>query len=209
MPKDATPRTQAGAFAALLDHLGIDCLTVAGNSAGGAAAMWFAIDFSERTRGLILLSSAVPGPIPAPIPGFVARHDFVYWAAIKLAPGKLLRLLFPSSVHLSGRQKSFIMENAFMAGLPISSRADGIAFDNRQSNPEVNRIPYGEIRVPTLIFGSSDDARELAGVQRIAAGIANSHLVPMTGGHVLIGHESQIRQQIDRFVAQVQEVHQP
>lgn len=209
MPKDATPRAQAGAFAALLDHLGIARVTVAGNSAGGAAAMWFAIDFPQRTQGLILLSSAVPGPIPDQVPEFVVRHDFIYWAAIKLAPGKLLGLLFPPSVHLTAEQRSFIIDNAFMAGLPISSRADGIVFDNKQSNPEVNRIPYSEIRVPTLIFQSSDDARELAGGRRISAGIANSHLVTMTGGHVLIGHEPQIREQIDRFVAQVEAAHQP
>jgi 2-hydroxy-6-oxonona-2,4-dienedioate hydrolase len=193
---------QAAAYAALLDELGIDRVTVAGNSAGGAAAMWFAIDFPQRTQGLILLSSAVPGPIPEPIPEFVVRHDFVYWAAIKVAPGKLLGLLFPPSVELTTDQRDFIVNNAFMSGLPISERADGIVFDNEQSNPEVNRIPYEEIRAPTLIFQASDDARELAGGQRIASRIPGSRLVTMTGGHVLIGHDQEIRDAIDRFVGQ-------
>jgi len=206
LPTGATPRMQAGAFAALLDHLGIAEVTLAGNSAGGAAAMWFALDFPERMRGLILLSSAVPGPIPAPIPAFVVRHDLVYWAAIKIAPGKLLKLLFPRSVQLTAKQRAFIIENAFSAGLPISERADGILFDNQQSNPEVNRIPLGQIRVPTLIFQASDDARELSGGQRLQSGIPNSHLVTLTGGHVLIGHEQQIRDEIDRFIEHVETV---
>jgi pimeloyl-ACP methyl ester carboxylesterase len=207
MPKGATAHMQAAAFAALLDHLGIDRVVVAGNSAGGAAAMWFALNLPERTQGLILLSSAVPGPVPAPIPEFVVRHDILYWAAIKIAPGKLLGLLFPRSVHLTGQQKKFIIDNAFMAGLPISKRADGIVFDTKQSNPEVNRIPYEQIRVPTLLFQASDDARELAGGKLMAARIPHSRLITMTGGHVLIGHDEQIRHEIDQFVAQVEAVH--
>jgi pimeloyl-ACP methyl ester carboxylesterase len=203
MPSGATPRMQAGAFAALLDHVGIDRVTVAGNSAGGAAAMWFAIDHPERTRGLILLSSAVPGPVPAAIPEYVVRHDFVYWAAITLAPGKLLGLLFPRSVRLTAEQRVFIVDNAFKTGLPISERADGVVFDARQSNPEVNRLPLERIHAPTLIFQASDDARELAGGQRLRAGIPGSRLVTFTGGHVLIGHEEQIRDEIDRFIAQL------
>ena len=207
MPKGATARTQAEAFAALLDHLGIGRVTVAGNSAGGAAAMQFAVDFPQRTQGLILISSAVPGPVPDPIPKLVTQHDFLYWAAIKIAPGKLLELLFPSSVHLTKKQKTFIIDNAFMAGMPISRRTAGIQFDNRQSNPEVNRVPYEQIRVPTLLFQASDDARELAGGQEIARRIPDSRLVTMTGGHVLIGHDQQIRDEIDRFIEQTGSVH--
>ena len=56
---------------------------VVGNSAGGTSAMWFAIDYPRRTNGLILISSAVPGPEPEYIPELVAKHDFVYWAAVK------------------------------------------------------------------------------------------------------------------------------
>ena len=49
--------------------------------------MWFAIDYPERTNGLILLSSAVPGPEPDAIPKLVREHDLVYWSAIKVRPG--------------------------------------------------------------------------------------------------------------------------
>lgn len=115
-------------------------------------------------------------------------------------------LLFPPTVDLTTDQRDFIVNNAFMAGLPISERADGIVSDNEQSNPEVNRIPYEEIRVPTLLFQASDDARELAGGQRIASRIPDSRLITMTGGHVLIGHDQEIREAIDRFIGQAQRV---
>jgi pimeloyl-ACP methyl ester carboxylesterase len=169
--------------------------------------MWLAVEFPQRTQGLILISSAVPGPVPDPIPKLVTQHDFLYWAAIKIAPGKLLELLFPPSVQLTKKQRTFIVENSFMAGMPISRRTAGIQFHNRQSNPEVNRVPYEQIRAPTLVFQASDDARELAGGQQIARRIPDSRLVTMTGGHVLIGHDQQIRDEIDRFIEQAGSKH--
>lgn len=119
----------------------------------------------------------------------------------------MLELLFPPSVHLTKKQRTIIVDNAFMAGMPISRRTAGIQFDNSQSSPEVNRIPYEQIRVPTLVFQASDDTRELAGGQEIARRIPDSRLVTMTGGHVLIGHDQQIRDEIDRFVEQTGSVH--
>jgi pimeloyl-ACP methyl ester carboxylesterase len=86
VPDDATSRLQAAAYRELLDHLGIDRVVLAGNSAGGPSAMWFAIDYPERTNGLILLSSAVPGPEPDYMPELVAENDFIYWAAVKSSP---------------------------------------------------------------------------------------------------------------------------
>jgi pimeloyl-ACP methyl ester carboxylesterase len=120
LPENATPRLQAGAYKELLDHLGINRVTIVGNSAGGASAMWFAIDYPERTNGLILISSAVPGPQPDPIPKLAREHDLIYWAAIKFAPNTLLGLLLPKNIRatLTGKQKNFVLKNAFMAGLP-------------------------------------------------------------------------------------------
>ena len=77
LPPEATVRMQAAAYRELLDHLTIDRVFLVGNSAGGPSATWFAIGYPERTQGLILLSSAVPGPVPDPIPPLVAKHDFV------------------------------------------------------------------------------------------------------------------------------------
>ena len=52
LPDDATPRLQAAAYKELLDHLGIERTFVVGNSAGGAAAMWFAIDYPGADQRL-------------------------------------------------------------------------------------------------------------------------------------------------------------
>jgi len=202
IPDGATSRLQAAAYRALLDHLGIDRVFVAGNSAGGPSAMWFAIDYPERTDGLILLSSAVPGPEPEYMPKLVVEHDFIYWAAVKSSPGTLLGLLFPKSViaSMTDEQKDFIVKNAFVAAMPISERADGILFDNTVTLPGVNDIPFEQITVPTLIFQAIDDPREYAGGQEMARRIPTNRFLALTGGHVLLTHETEIRTTIDSFI---------
>lgn len=203
LPDHATPRLQAAAYKDLLDDLRIERTFVVGNSAGGAAAMWFAIDYPERTNGLILLSSAVPGPEPDHIPKLVREHDFIYWSAIKLAPDMLIGLLLPDTVRatLTKREKAFIVETAFMASLPISERSDGIRFDNEMSNPEVNDVPFERIGTPTIIFQATDDPRELRGGREMARRIPNSEFIGLTGGHFLLRHEQEIRAATAAFIA--------
>jgi pimeloyl-ACP methyl ester carboxylesterase len=202
LPDAATPRTQAAAYRDLLDHLGIDRVFVVGNSAGGPSAMWFAIDNPDRTNGLILISSAVPGPEAEYIPELVAKHDFIYWAAVKAAPGKLLKLLLPESViaGMTEDQKDFAIQNAFIASMPISERTDGIRFDSTVTLPSINELPFEQIKPPTLIIQSTDDPREDAGGQEMARRIPNSTLIGLTGGHFLLGHETEIQQANAGFI---------
>ncbi|HAG10461.1 MAG TPA: hypothetical protein DCK76_03535 [Desulfotomaculum sp.] len=203
-PVDATARMQSAAYKELLDHLGIDRVFVVGNSAGGPSSMWFAIDYPDRTSGLILLSSAVPGPEPAYMPKLVAKNDFIYWAAVKTMPGTLLKLLVAESVAktYTAEQRDFIVENAFMAGLPISSRSEGIIFDNEVSLPSVNNVPFDRIKAPTVIFQAVDDPREFHGGRELARRIPNNTFVGLTGGHFLFGHDEEICAAIARLIKQ-------
>jgi pimeloyl-ACP methyl ester carboxylesterase len=193
---------QVAAHRELLDHLGIDRVVVVGNSAGGPSAMWFAIEYPQRTNGLILISSAVPGPVPAPIPPLVARHDFLYWATVKAAPDLLLGMLMPKSIiaSMSKEQKSAV-QNAFLACLPISRRTDGIRFDNTVGVPAVNDIPFEQITAPTLIIQATDDPRERTGARQMAARIRDSTLLGFTGGHLLLGHETAVQTATTEFIA--------
>jgi pimeloyl-ACP methyl ester carboxylesterase len=154
LPPKATVRMQAAAYEKLLDHLRIDRVFLVGNSAGGPSAMWFSIGYPERTQGLILLSSAVPGRVPDPIPPLVATHDFVYWAAVKAAPGSLLGMLMPKSViqSMSKEDKADAVELSLLASMPISQRTEGIRFDNQVTVPGINDVPFEQVTRPTLIF---------------------------------------------------------
>src|SRR4029450_12266808 len=61
MPKGATVPDQADACAALLDHLALGRVVMCGFSAGGPAAIQFALRHRDRLHGLILGSSYLPG----------------------------------------------------------------------------------------------------------------------------------------------------
>lgn len=202
VPPEATVSMQAAAYRELLDHLSIDLVFLVGNSAGGPSAMWFAIEYPERTHGLILLSSAVPGPVPDPIPPLVAKHDFVYWAAVKAVPDSLLGMLMPKSViqSMSKEDKAEAVGLTLLASMPISERTDGIRFDNEVTVPGINDVPFDQVRPPTLIFQAVDDPRENAGGREMAERIPNSRYVGLTGGHLLLGHQAEIRTAIAEFV---------
>lgn len=57
---NGTPAEQAMAYIELLDELGIEKVYLLATSAGGSIAIRFALDYPERTKGLILYCSAMP-----------------------------------------------------------------------------------------------------------------------------------------------------
>ncbi len=206
LPAEPSARLQAAAYKDLLDHLGIDRVVAFGNSAGGPSTIWFAIDYPERTRGLMLLSSAAPfsGPPPAVPPRLVFASDFLYWTVVKVAPDALIGLLLPKELqsNLTSEERASIIRDVYMASLPTSERTDGIMFDNTISTPSVNNIPFEQVTVPTLILQAMDDPREKEGGTELGRRIAGSRLVGLTGGHFLLRQEETIRAAIGAFMAE-------
>jgi pimeloyl-ACP methyl ester carboxylesterase len=79
----------------VLDELGIDDVVVVGTSAGGAPAIRFALDYPERTRGLVLIGSTAPtdGPLVGPTgPPHALYRDPVCWLLVTYAPWVFHRL---------------------------------------------------------------------------------------------------------------------
>ena len=203
MPDHASARLQAAAYKQLLDHLGIDKVFVFGNSAGGTSAMWFAVDYPERTKGLILQSSAVPGAEIASTPPLVMKYDFPYWLAVKALPSTLLSIFVPKDYKLTVDEKAFYVKNVFAASLPISERSQGIAFDNGVSTPSVGEVPFERIAASTLILHAVDDpAPPIEGAREVARRIPDSRLVELDGGHFLVRHEKEIQDAIARFTSE-------
>jgi len=60
LPQEPTPSKQAKVFLELLNELQINKVFLTSASAGGAAGIRFALDYPDRLKGLILLSSGVP-----------------------------------------------------------------------------------------------------------------------------------------------------
>jgi pimeloyl-ACP methyl ester carboxylesterase len=203
LPKDASARLQAAVYKDLLDYLGIDQVFVFGNSAGGPSAMWFAIDYPERTKGLILHSSAVPVRLLALPPRLLFESDFLYWSSVRAAPDKLIGILLPDEIRttLTIQEKAFLIENVFLASLPISERTNGAIFDNEVSTPSVNDVPFESIQIPTLILQAVDDPREAEGGRELAERIPDSEFVGLTGGHFLLRQERMVQTEIAKFIA--------
>lgn len=57
-PANEDPHGQAKTIAALMDHVGIDRAIIVGHSFGGAIAATFALDFPDRTAGVMFLAPA-------------------------------------------------------------------------------------------------------------------------------------------------------
>lgn len=202
LPENASARLQATVYKDLLDHLGIDQVFLFGNSAGGPSAMWFAIDYPERTKGLLLHSSAGPGPNDEFPPNQLFKYNLPYWAAIKAAPNMILGFLLPDEIRstLTDQEKALIIKDVFMASLPITERTEGVIFDNRVSTPSVNDIPFEQIATPTLILQAEDDPREKEAGHAMAERIPENEFVGLTGGHFLLRQDERVRAEIASFI---------
>lgn len=202
LPEDASARLQAAAYKELLDHLGIDQVFLFGNSAGGPSVMWFAIDYPEMTTGLILHSSAGPGPNDEFPPNQLFKFNLPYWTAIKVAPNMIISFLLPDDIRatLTDQEKEMIINDVFLASLPITERTEGVIFDNGTSTPSVNDIPLEQITVPTLILQAEDDPREKETGHAMADRIPENDFVGLTGGHFLLTQDERVREEIATFI---------
>jgi pimeloyl-ACP methyl ester carboxylesterase len=208
MPDNATPELQSEAYKELLDYLGIESAFIFGNSAGGTSAIHFAIKHPKTCRGLILVSSNAPlDTSTGHPPKFVFKSNFLYWFAMKLIGKRLLKMFLPKGVinNLSKQEMNRIINGIYFSALPITKRTKGILFDLFVSNPSINNeLPFDRISSPVLIINSIDDPSTLIeGAKTLASRIRTSSLLTFdTGGHLILGHEQEIKQKVNEFISQ-------
>jgi pimeloyl-ACP methyl ester carboxylesterase len=200
-----TPEEQADLFAALLTTLGIPRVIVQGSSAGSYSAIQFALRHADRTIGLILYApdlgshqggSAFAGSVvedygrwlvttrllfPVIGPRLVAGLD----TNDDVAPGMaraLIRSTIPASAHKAGRRNDL----------------------EQRRNPDIDRWPVEEIRVPTLILhGTSDENTSYERSADLANRVPGAKLVSIEGGDHLAGvtRSEDVSAAIDMFIA--------
>lgn len=189
------PVDQAEALVELLDHLELERVFVLGASAGGTAAIRFALDHPGRTKGLILYSSAMPCPQrPREVAEYVGPPRLLHsdLAMFLLSP------LFPMVLSMPAATVTTMF--------PISERRVGADLDARVSNPDMARsfkdYPIEQLRVPVLIVQARNDRMAL--FEHAAAALPrfpDAVLVPFDdGGHLLAGHSEEVAQKITEFV---------
>lgn len=191
---NGTPAEQAAAYVELLNQLGIDKVYLLATSAGGSIAIRFALNYPERTKGLILYCSAMPftekpekyskyaGP-----PGFLC-NDFAMF---------LISPLFDS---IMGMEPSTIYSM-----LPVHERKTGVVLDASVTNLDMARnyddYPIEELQVPTLIFHAKDDKlASYTDTEKAVKRFPNCTFVSFeSGGHLMAGHGEEIKEAILKF----------
>ena len=192
---DGTPARQAVAYVELLDKLGIDKVHLLATSAGGSVAIRFALDYPQRTKGLILYCSAMP-PVEKP-------KEYAEYAGPPpfLCNDYAMFLLSPMFEPIMGMEPSTIYSM-----LPVNDRKDGVILDASVTNPDMARnfgdYPIEDLQVPTLIFHAKDDKlASYADTERAVSRFPNCTFISFeSGGHLLTGHGEEIKKAVSDFV---------
>lgn len=201
LPSEPTPKNQAKAFLNLLDNLGIKKAYVLTTSAGGAAGISFAIEYPERVKGLILLSSGVPaekktreeikgmqGP-PAPI-----VNNFPMWLSTKYF-GFIFKSMFNSDINNA----------VYNTMLPVKPRKEGIMADEAVTNLDMD-INFDEYKVEKItasilvVHAKDDPMAKYESAQKFIARTSAKTAIFKTGGHLITGHGDAVSIAIKKFI---------
>ncbi len=197
VPENPVPKEQAKAYVELLDKLDIDKVYVLATSAGGTDAIRFALDYPERTKGLILYCSAAP-----------LTQELDTYLKYQGPPSSLcynypMMLISPLFKPLMGMESSTIYSM-----LPIDERHDGMVIDASFTNPDMarnfNDYPIESLKVKTLILHAKDDKlSKYETMKQAVARFPNCTFVSFdTGGHLMNGHSKEIEKALNEFMEQ-------
>ncbi|MET0401002.1 MAG: alpha/beta hydrolase, partial [Cystobacter sp.] len=163
----------------VLDHFGLDRVSLVGLSQGGALGLAYAIERPERVERLVVLAPA----------GILSFPPVVHQALWLMARSRLLGTTLPSLVFRSRAACAWFARSALFAG-PVDDfdaivdeyhsdvlRKGGGASDwqnhsigFRRMNVDL-RPRLGEIRCPTLVIQGSEDVAVRPEQSRAAAGL--------------------------------------
>jgi 2-hydroxy-6-oxonona-2,4-dienedioate hydrolase len=214
MPADASHAAQADTLAALLDALEVPRAVVMAVSAGAQPATHLALRHPERVQALVLISPALhlppkPGvPPESGPPGFVLDYvlasNFIVWAIAHLMPNLLVRVAgVPAS--LVGQVTPQLRKELADGFFPASARHVGLAHDIRTTTPVAPDLPIEQLRMPVMLIGTADDPYKTRDVVRYSAGRLPTAkaLILESGGHMLIGQQDRIRQEVQEFLGRL------
>jgi len=180
------PHGQAKTTAALMAHLGIDKAIIIGHSFGGAVTATFALDFPQRTSGLVFLSPAShpwPGGATSwyyeltakPLLGWAFSETLTY-------PAGMLRMSAAADCVFSPNRPPDGYSQAASIELvlrPSAFRANAIDVEGLYRHAVALSPRYPEIRAPTVIISGDRDTVVYEEIHSagLARDIPNSELV--------------------------------
>ena len=174
------PQDFAADVAAFLDALDLERAVIAGHSMGGYVAQAFALDYPERTQGLVLAATC------ADLQGNPVVTEFWNSAVSQLTDPidpQFVREFQESTIARPVPQAFF--ETAVQESLKVPARVWRAAFEGlleTDLSAEISRV-----KSPTLIlWGDRDAYFPLSGQETIAEAIRGAQLVIYRGaGHAL------------------------
>lgn len=214
-PVDPSSENQADAFVDLLDRLAIERVPIIGGSAGALSAMQFAIRHPDRCSALVAIVPAAyaPGRPPVEPPTALAqaiidyalKSDFLFWSAMTVSEDSMIAALLATDPTLVRRAEASERERVrsiLNNILPVSDRATGLLNDAKLAYTPAP-MPLERIRAPTLAVSLEDDRfQTLAAARHIAATVPGARLVTFPeGGHVWVGHDREVFDEIARFLS--------
>ena len=197
--ENSTFDDQAHAYAALLDHLGVERVAVVALSHGGPSSLLFALLYPNRVSSLTLISVGVvtvstenqrKSNLQGKALTIIYKYDWLYWSITKLLKNQFLRVMGATDTviaELTPKQKELV-DRIIEEMNPVSLRAVGAMFDNHSALPG-ERI--AGIQAPTLVFHAKDDTlQRFHNAEFIVATIPEAKLVSFEkGGHLLMAVE--------------------
>jgi len=213
IPLDASIKSQAVLYVALMDHLSIDRAIVMGTSAGGPSAMQFANDYPNRSLALILLSAVTMAEAPGDKASFyvsmihlIQQSDYVYWLFTQFMQTTILNLFgIPPNVYsnFTPKQKRLAQEMLDIMH-PMSQRYEGTINDGKMI--QLYGVSTTRISAPTLIIHAKDDALvSYAHAKNAHEKIKPSRLILIdTGGHAMLSQMDKVTEYTRGFLRDIQ-----
>lgn len=197
-----SPESQADLFAAILDVLGIERVSVLGFSAGAPAAVHFAARYPDRTRAL-LLDAAILFPSDPPISAAqraTYERGALVWLSCQMVmrrPALMTSLMINGvSKGLSSQQKaaaaSWIasdparlhnFQEQFTSIAPVRYRQVGSRNDDANQRV-LAPLPFADVAAPTLIaHGTNERIVPVEHARTAASKISGAELILVEEGH--------------------------
>ncbi len=184
--EDYSVAAQARRVRGLLDALGVERASLAGNSFGGGVALRFAQDWPERTERLVLLNSICYAE-ETPCYLWAASLPCAEGLADSIPLGAPTRWVLRRSSGTVGRLSEEELDT-YLAEIAVAGRRRAMVRTLRDVVPPDARefeARLGAIRAPVLVvWGKDDRTIPIALGRRLASELPDARFVELDAGHV-------------------------